>query len=185
MIDWELQEVKHTHTHMHTHTAPPLLCIFNHWCPFYKVPKSPSLTPHGQPLHVLPYCPNWFCTIPLHCYIRIVECTSRYVGVNPPLSVGNIVTHLSVPLPLTVDKSRRVHSTGSISQPQQCVTVRTPTLWTRPLEKQPHKFWMNFFFTWWFHTREGKMVGSRTMRQNPTQNWITRCNIEACQQNFT
>lgn len=57
--------------------------------PTIRCPWSSSPRPTGQPLHVLPYCPNWFCTIPLHCSTSIVECTSRYVGMNPLLSVRN------------------------------------------------------------------------------------------------
>lgn len=63
--DHELMEVFiHTDTHMHikthadTHTAPPLLSILIYGCPYYTVPQSLSPRPTGQPLHVLPYCPN-------------------------------------------------------------------------------------------------------------------------------
>lgn len=76
----------HTHTNIHMHTAPHLLCIFICRCPHYMVPQVVSAFPIGQPLHELPYCPNRFCTIPLHSSTSIVESTSRYMGMNPPLS---------------------------------------------------------------------------------------------------
>lgn len=60
----------HENTCRHTHKAPPLLCIFICGYPLYMITRFLSPYPTGQPLHVLPYCLNWFCTIPLKCSPR-------------------------------------------------------------------------------------------------------------------
>lgn len=127
--DQELPEV-----FTHTNTPTPIHTTYKHgtsfivyiylWMPPLYGTPSLSPSPTDQPLHVLPYCPNWFCTIPLHCSTSIFEHWSRYLGVTH-FYLWAINLHSLFLLLLSVYK-KLIHSTGwpqlkSFYMPATCV----------------------------------------------------------------